>query len=1081
MKTKNIHSRWVRALLLMLLVLFGTQLWAQKMLLSPAKNSFKPKRHPYTKQLRGPVEQRQVQEIKSKGKYEKLLVILIDFQEEIIDDPLSTGNGKFELEPNPDYLYSIGAPPHNQEYFEANLEAMRYYYLAVSAGAYNLEYDVWPKDKAAYTLPHSMSYYNPVGASSAEFVAKMEEYFTTSFETADSDDPELDFSAYAHYMIIHAGSDWQHDVLGDSPADLPSFFIRVPEEKKVLVDEGQTSIYHACNVPATISQDFSVTFEAGINIHAGYGALNSVMFHEFGHSLGLVDLYNVRNFYPMVGAFDIMDSGGSGILVDELENGDYVYVEGILPALPGAFSRALLFEDDFVSRGLMVEVSDLEPFSAVDLAASSYMQGPQTKPGIIRFPIGPNEYYLIENRSVDPDGDGGTAVFGALDGRVVLYPTAFDDDGNNPTYEYDYLLPSFIKTDNSAVGGGILVWHVNEEIVYNEGSVLEDGSFWSNFENNTVNTSFNRPGVSVLEADGLRDLGEANSMYWTGTPYEYFHARKPLLNENGNFINWLLEPWRPRLSSVTKPAMLATNGLGSMFYLDDISDPAPVMSFKLKAGIFEELFTESLLGYARAGSPINTNFSELAIPYYGAKGLSLYSYMNESWQDLFGPSPMQTERFDYPLLSVDSNSDGYEELVGVQDKGMYFMDFADVNIAKHSIDFPDSISRPLAADNAVYTHSENCLYKITGFKIEDFVSIPGIKRIAAFEDHILVLRERDFSIYSSTDFEPEIDTWELPDDFGSYEPVIYQQTYEQTPGQIVASYDYKVFLISERGDIYVINGTWADDGTPERPHPLQKIFTNTTEYLPTELALFAQGRIDVRLAFGLGNRAYLLGANGYLFPGFPTYLDQLTLAQGQHPKVLNLQDQIVLLYPATDQGYVALSETGELLPQNSLLYPCAQAFEDASKQDYLYYDELNQHLLWYYALKASEGSRAYIHSLTAAKNPILWAGFRNGESGTFYHYIDADTPPPDPVDFAAYVFPNPVKSGIFRLRVLGAGSTIKVNIFNIAGSKVYSNRIIWADPKQDIELDAARFSSGVYIVHVKGNRAQKTFKFTVEK
>ena len=136
----------MRALLLMLLTLFSMQLWAQKMLLSPAENSPKPKRHPYTKQLRRPLDQRQLQQNKGKDNYEKLLVILVDFQEEIIDDPTTTGNGKFQLEPDPDYLYSIGSPPHNREYFEANLEAMRYYYLAVSSGAYNLEYDVWPKE-----------------------------------------------------------------------------------------------------------------------------------------------------------------------------------------------------------------------------------------------------------------------------------------------------------------------------------------------------------------------------------------------------------------------------------------------------------------------------------------------------------------------------------------------------------------------------------------------------------------------------------------------------------------------------------------------------------------------------------------------------------------------------------------------------------------------------------------------------------------------------------------------------------------------------------------------------------------------
>jgi hypothetical protein len=33
-------------------------------------------------------------------------------------------------------------------------------------------------------------------------------------------------------MIIHAGSDWQHDRMGDSPVDIPSFFIRVGKEKR---------------------------------------------------------------------------------------------------------------------------------------------------------------------------------------------------------------------------------------------------------------------------------------------------------------------------------------------------------------------------------------------------------------------------------------------------------------------------------------------------------------------------------------------------------------------------------------------------------------------------------------------------------------------------------------------------------------------------------------------------------------------------------------------------------------------------------------------------------------------------------
>jgi len=247
--------------------------------------------------------------------YARLLVILVDFQQELTDDPNTTGDGRFQMEADPSYLYSIASPPHDREYFLANLEALRYYYQAVSCGSYSLEYDVFPEDGSTITLPHPMSYYNPPGADSAEFTRLMEEYFAQSFIQADLQCPQINFSDYGHYMIIHAGSDWQHDVFGDTPSDIPSFFIRVGDDKAVSVDDGTHLIRSACNVPATISQDFSSETTGQTTLHSGYGALNAVIAHEFGHSLGLVDLYNVYNFQPMVGVFDLMDSGGSGFQV----------------------------------------------------------------------------------------------------------------------------------------------------------------------------------------------------------------------------------------------------------------------------------------------------------------------------------------------------------------------------------------------------------------------------------------------------------------------------------------------------------------------------------------------------------------------------------------------------------------------------------------------------------------------------------------------------------------------------------------------------------------------------------------------
>jgi len=243
--------------------------------------------------------------------FNKLLVILVDFQEEVIDNPLTTGNGKFLLNEDPAYLTTIGSPPHNREYFAANLDALKYYYLAASQGSFNLQYDIYPQNQNAYTLSREMVYYNPVGASVTTFLERIQIYFKEAFELADSLDPQIDFSQYGHFMIIHAGSDWQHDFHSDTPGDLPSLFMTVRDGFEAVVDNGAVLVNHACNVPSTISQDFDSYESGNKTYYTGYGALNGVFAHEFGHSLGMVDLYSTYSFRPTVGQFDIMDSGGS--------------------------------------------------------------------------------------------------------------------------------------------------------------------------------------------------------------------------------------------------------------------------------------------------------------------------------------------------------------------------------------------------------------------------------------------------------------------------------------------------------------------------------------------------------------------------------------------------------------------------------------------------------------------------------------------------------------------------------------------------------------------------------------------------
>lgn len=1039
----------LRLLLIVLFFAFFGGLSAQKMNMLPGHSKRNIKKHPYTSLLREPKSQ--AMQSKSAANYEKLLVILVEFQEEVEDDPYTTGNGLFEMEADPEYLTTIAAAPHDREYFEYNLEAMRYYYQAASAGSYDLEYDVWPKDKTAYSLPHKMGYYHPPNVSSANFVSLMEEYFRDAFETADRADPQIDFSSYAHYMIIHAGSDWQHDVFGDTPSDIPSFFIRVSEEKAVSVNDGAHKIFHACNVPETISQDFQTEHSGGITFHSGYGALNGVMFHEFGHSLGLVDLYNVYNFYPAVGVFDIMDSGGSAALLSEVDHNEYVEISGILPALPGAFSRALLFEDDFRARGLMKDISEYEPDKPISIAASAYKQSGKKEPTIIKLPIGDSDYFLIENRNIDPDKDDGVSLKGALDYRVALYPTITGDEHDQPTYEYDFTLPSFQRTNMGYEGGGLLVWYVNEEVLYHEGSYLEDGSFWSNFDNNSVNRNFDRLGVMVVEADGFRDIGNPYSMFWTGTQYEYFHAKKPLLDENGLFIRWSNEAWAPRLSASTKPALIGHDGVGTSLSIDEISNPDKIMSFVVSSELFEAMQYVRLPKTPHPTRPIRSNISNVSLPYYGEEGLHLVSLFGEDWMDLMGGYDLGSMDFDYPLQVANISGGAYPSLYGVMGKTLVEIDFSALDPRLSIREYDAELNEPLVAGDKLYLYNSLGVHIVSDERDSAFYPIEGIRALAAYEGRLIILKESEIIILDSDDFSL-VDSVVLPASFTMYQP-------------LAAHFEggYYLFLISDDGDIYRYDGS-----------NLTKLFSNPTAAMPTNLGIYQNEESEILLFFAVANRVYLMRENGMLKEKYPLIAGEFDFSAQSYPKALGVGTRDVLYFLIDGLGYIAVDASGTLVPEHNLSYHGA-----CDANNHLYYDALGEKLYWYYGVEDSSGSGAYIHLFSTQSDPVLFAG-KYSDTGSAIRI----TLPPDggntTGDLITYVYPNPVKQAQFRIRVENAKAKTKIKVFDISGKLIYrDNRERESD--FELEIDSSKMSAGVYLLQVESGKLKKQYKFAVEK
>ncbi len=1067
--------------LLFLLVLAST-LGAEKIMLQKHFAHRPPRRHPFTQSL---FERTASPRKTQAANPNRLLVILVDFQEESADDPNTTGNGKFQLDPDPNYLYSIGSPPHDQAYFQQNLEAMRHYYLAASAGSYDLQYEVWPQS-GAYTLPQTMGYYNPPGADNELFVSRMEEYFKTSFELADSLSPELDFSTFGHYMIIHAGSDWQHDINGDTPSDIPSFFIRVGDGKEAVVDGGSVLISNSCNVPSTISQDFYTETSGEDTFHGGYGALNAVLAHEFGHSLGFVDLYNVYTWQPMVGVFDIMDSGGSGLLVDILDDGSFLFLEGALPGLPGAWSRELVFGDQLRATGLLKDVSELELFSEVALAASSHKQnGPKLLPQILRLPLSPTEYLLVENRSVDPDGDGATALKASDDGRVILYPTAIDDPQNVPTYEYDYLLPSFQREDGSSVGGGILAWRVNEDVIYNQGVTGSDGTFYSNFENNSINTRYNRRGVEIIEADNLPDIGYQWSWFWTGTQYEYFHGKKPLQDENGYFVGWSLQPWKPELSGTTAPPLEDSAEMGSLYWLSGMGNPGAITNLTVNSGWFDDSsVTESGVPVLLPGPFINSSYSILDLPLIGPNSITLLSHHEGQWTDLMGPFAWNGEPLDQPVISADQDGDGYRELLLSHGNSLEIVEFSLDDLQSKSINYPDPINTaPLALRDTVFVSTATCLSSVVGNSIKDYIQLQEIKRLGSYGSDLVALSQDLLHILDTRDLYIKAEV-ELPEAFGDYEPVGYTA---DTDGVRM------LFLMANSGNLYKF-----------QDNHLERIWLNTLAEKPTQIGVTwytdeAMSRFDLAvdptIFWGCGNRIYAMKHDGSLLSGYPYNAFPLNFSPRDHVYALNCYRNTLLCLPVPERGHVAYSSGGYIMWEDYQMGTYDRVWTEGivwqrslltngpvigSQLATAHYSTLGVNLFWYYA---DADGRLFIHKkdLTTDFQGVFWNGFRNGGDGNFKGYEMEDDVPPDP-EFTAYVFPNPVRDAEFRVRVENFNEDVELHVFDINGSLLQShtlpaNGIL----SRDVALDSGRLASGVYILFVRKGAEQKRIKFAVEK
>ncbi len=564
-----------------------------------------------------PVERKNPWSLPSKAlssSYQKninILVLRFNFKLESPDNINTTGLGHMDLSrDSADFFdangHYIDPPPRDSLYFDSHMKAMSRYYEKVSEGKLTFSWDIFPPgNDSIYELPQEMSYYAacldtlPVETGFKEVVKGLERYFVDCLQLSDTTSPEIDFSQYESIFLFHAGADQQNNIgFPQTCSDMFTGFIRFGDSIQVddttifvgglPVDSGAVKLRTALLMPETASQDNRAT------------ALNAVIAHEFGHQLGLPDLYRTGNFRTQIGDFALMDNNGGGTGI-EFPGFTVGSTKGVNPVFPCAWSRAFLG---------FIEVRDYRQGDDIYLVAAEVVSDSLKA---ARIPISDDEYYLIENRIQEFDGK---TTFILADSNTSVIQGLVDTN-RTFTGEYDHLMP----------GSGVIIYHVDESVARAD----RNNNGVSNFFENQLQWDHENRFIRIVEADGIVDLG---GFYNRG-----FGSEDDLYREDRN----------NSLTPNSNPPSIDNTGNDSHIRITNIRRDTAIVNLQLTvldSVVRFDVETDGLVENfpVRIGYPINPNSRFILIDSSGVDTL-LFSY----------PS--------LAPLADDINKDGKEEII----------------------------------------------------------------------------------------------------------------------------------------------------------------------------------------------------------------------------------------------------------------------------------------------------------------------------------------------------------------------------------------------------------------------------------
>ncbi|MEX2399289.1 MAG: hypothetical protein WD423_00865 [Rhodothermales bacterium] len=477
----------------------------------------------------------------------------------------TTGDGTFSgdlyggLEPSVDPL------PHDASYFQAHLDFLEHYVARVSDGRTVVRTHLIPD---VVTLPKKMGEYAPTGEASDSDAerAKLARLIFDAWTQADGES-DFDMSGFSPdrtaFVLFHAGVGRDVELIGTTldktPEDLPSIYFGAETLARLGAAGARFNgmpVGHSMIVPRTetrLGTDFIADRPFLLEL-----SINGMLAASFFNYLGVPDLFDVTTGRSAIGPFGLMDAQGI-----------FAYA-GLFPPEPMAWTKYYLGWTDPVDLG--GNGPDTLHLSAASLPDAS---------ATARALVSDAEYFMIENRYRDPEGDGLTIQVWK-DGAVTVQHVENGDETFNGSVisgfsggvvvgvdNYDWALPGGLDADDNVLNGGILVWHVDERRMR------------LGLAENAVNTGARRA-VDLEEADGAQDIGMPSDNPFApradlGTPFDFFYAGNPVVVETPGGREIRL--YENRFGPSTYPSSETNAGGPSFVVLEDFSEPGAEMSF----------------------------------------------------------------------------------------------------------------------------------------------------------------------------------------------------------------------------------------------------------------------------------------------------------------------------------------------------------------------------------------------------------------------------------------------------------------------------------------------------------------------